>query len=227
MNPTDIDTTLAQTFADRRLSRAERRALTEVFAEADATSRGLYRHRAFELVRAHLATEGAVALDWLEEVVAALATAGQAGPPPSRLAEVHLSPGDGPLDRICGLIRGARETVDVCVFTITDDRIAEQLIAAHRRGVRLRVITDNEKAWDLGSDVEKLTRAGVSVRIDESPHHMHHKYAIFDGQIVLNGSYNWTRSAAENNEENILVTDDLRFVAAFREAFDALWTACG
>lgn len=52
---------------------------------------------------------------------------------------------------------------------------------------------------------------------------MHHKFAIFDGEILVNGSYNWTRSANDFNAENILVTGDPDLVAAFQREFDALW----
>jgi mitochondrial cardiolipin hydrolase len=111
----------------------------------------------------------------------------------------------------------------VCVFTITDDRLADALLAAHRRGVAIRVLTDNDKAHDLGSDIERIAAAGVAVRIDRTPFHMHHKYAIFDGRRLLNGSYNWTRGAARDNQENVVVTDDPALVARFAAAFEALW----
>jgi cardiolipin hydrolase len=113
--------------------------------------------------------------------------------------------------------------VDVCVFTITDDRIAGPILAAHQRGVRLRILSDNEKELDPGSDVPRLRDAGVPVRIDRSPYHMHHKFAIFDGASLLTGSYNWTRGAATNNEENFLVTGDPNLVRAFAAEFERLW----
>ena len=47
----------------------------------------------------------------------------------------------------------------------------------------------------------RLARSGIAVAFDSSPHHMHHKFAIFDLTRLLTGSYNWTRSAAESNEE--------------------------
>ena len=115
----------------------------------------------------------------------------------------------------------------MCVFTITDDRIADAMLAAHRRGVRVRVITDNDKALDEGSDAQRLERAGVALRIDQTEHHMHHKFAVFDGERLLTGSYNWTRSAARNNEENLIVTRDPGLVRAFSEEFERLWARFG
>jgi hypothetical protein len=137
--------------------------------------------------------------------------------------EVHFSPGDECLQAIRKLFSQATRTVDVCVFTITDDRIASSILDAHRRGVRIRVITDNDKAYDEGSDVRRLESAGMEVREDRTECHMHHKFAIFDGRTVLTGSYNWTRGAARNNEENLVVSNDFRMVGPFEREFNALW----
>jgi len=53
--------------------------------------------------------------------------------------------------------------------------------------------------------------------------HMHHKFAIFDEETLLTGSYNWTRSAANYNHENLLITDALPLVAAYLSTFRKLW----
>ena len=87
----------------------------------------------------------------------------------------------------------------------------------------VRVISDNDKSLDEGSDIDALRRAGVEVRIDETEAHMHHKFALFDGVRLLNGSYNWTRSAANYNQENVVVTADRALVEAFAGEFERLW----
>jgi phosphatidylserine/phosphatidylglycerophosphate/cardiolipin synthase-like enzyme len=156
-------------------------------------------------------------------------TAAAAGPesvrrrPAAALAEAHFSPGEECLAAIRLQLSRARASVDICVFTITDDRIADAIVAAHRRGVRVRIVTDNDKAFDQGSDVRKLEAAGIEVREDRTEFHMHHKFAIFDQRVLLTGSYNWTRGAARFNEENVIVTDDARLVGPFGREFAALW----
>ncbi|MFN6312385.1 MAG: phospholipase D-like domain-containing protein [Planctomyces sp.] len=40
----------------------------------------------------------------------------------------------------------ARNSIDLCVLTITDDRLTDSVLAAHQRGVSIRIITDNDKA---------------------------------------------------------------------------------
>lgn len=224
----EMDAILQDTLDDLRLSRSERKALTAVLAEhaQEAQTRALFRHRAFELARQqmHDPRDKAV-LDWLEEVAKALAASANDDAP--KLAEAHFSPGDDCRRRILSLCRHSRRSIDVCVFTITDDTIAHALLEAHERGVRLRVITDDDKSGDIGSDIARLARAGIEVRLDHSEHHMHHKFALFDGTYLLTGSYNWTRSAASSNEENVVVSDDPRLVGAFGETFESLWQTFG
>jgi phosphatidylserine/phosphatidylglycerophosphate/cardiolipin synthase-like enzyme len=218
-----FDAALQTSLEDRRLSRGERQSLTALLAakQLDDAGRLELRRRAFELAGQQLAVEGAAAvLQWLEEIVKLLV------PNSSReqsVAEVYFSPGEECPRRIARMFEMARESADVCVFTITDDRIASAMEDAHRRGVRLRVITDNDKAFDLGSDAERLAKAGVPVKVDRTRFHMHHKFALFDGRTLLSGSYNWTRGAARDNEENFIISDDPRLVAAFADQFERMW----
>ena len=139
------------------------------------------------------------------------------------VAEAWFSPHDDCPGRIINLFAEARSQADVCVFTITDDRISDALLAAHARGIRIRIVSDDDKAHDLGSDIERFIAAGVPVRIDRSPFHMHHKFAIFDARILLHGSFNWTRGAARDNQEDLVVTDEPRLIVAFGREFERLW----
>ena len=103
------------------------------------------------------------------------------------------------------------------------DTISDAILDACQRRVKVRVISDDDKSGDRGSDIERLQERGVEVRIDRTDDHMHHKFAIFDHHLLLNGSYNWTRSAANRNQENFLVTGDPRFVEDFSRQFERLW----
>jgi phosphatidylserine/phosphatidylglycerophosphate/cardiolipin synthase-like enzyme len=228
MNASEIDAILSATLEDRQLTRTERQALQAVLEDRRASEAvlALFRSRAFELARTSVTDPRArEVISWLEDTVKALL--------PSRevreagRVETYFSPGEGPLRAIIRLMEEARTSADVCVFTLTDDRITRAVLEAHRRGVRLRVVTDGDKAFDAGSDVRWLVEAGVPVRMDKTEAHMHHKFALFDRTRLLTGSYNWTRSAADVNHENILVSDDPRLVLPFCRAFDDLWTALG
>ncbi len=138
--------------------------------------------------------------------------------------DVFFSPGDDCANAIMRLIRNAKSTIEICVFTISDNYISDALLSAHKNGIAIRIITDNEKQLDHGSDIARLRDSGISVRTDFSHAHMHHKFAIFDNKIVLSGSYNWTTSAKEENFENIVVSDNSKLVSAFHQEFQRLWS---
>jgi len=110
------------------------------------------------------------------------------------------------------------------VYTITDDHLSRTILEAHRKkGLRVRVVSDDSKVQDLGADIEMFDKAGIPIVIDYGPQHIHHKFAIFDGCWLATGSFNWTRAATRDNHENLIVTDDPRLTDAFQAEFDALW----
>jgi phosphatidylserine/phosphatidylglycerophosphate/cardiolipin synthase-like enzyme len=224
LEPADWDRMLEQTLDDGRLSTAEKQALRERLRDAavDDRQRAVLRSRVFEIAREKAGGANPAALvDWIEEVTKLLLPfTGDSGDP---FVEAHFSPGEGCVRRIRGLLDGCKRAADICVFTITDDRIADSVLQAHRRGVAVRIVTDDEKARDVGSDAIALSRAGIPVRVDNSPYHMHHKFAVFDEGVVLTGSYNWTRGAAVSNEENLILSNDRRLLTAFRGEFERLW----
>ncbi len=215
---------LRESLADIRMSRSERRDLQEWLQHQNCSGHVLsqLRNAAFRIVREYAGDEDPQQLiSWLESVMRVVYTVANQE---TVQAEVWFSPDQDCVGRISELIRQSHEQIDVCVFTITDNRLSSSLLDAHRRGVMVRLITDDDKSTDAGSDVEQLERAGVAVRMDCSEWHMHHKFAVFDGSILLNGSYNWTRGAAEHNAENFLITDHAPLVHRFFEYFAALWS---
>lgn len=216
---------LETSLADLRLDDEEKHSLARTLRQAQPPEDGFrqLRNHAFTLARDRLAAQQdpMAVLRWLEGVVRALDVART--PALAIRSSACFSPGEACLNTIVQHFRSARRSVDLCVFTLSDDRIAEEVLAAHARGVALRFITDNDKETDAGSDVARLRLAGVPIFVDRTSAHMHHKFAIFDGQWLLNGSYNWTRSACTHNEENLVATNDAALLRQFQGAFEQLW----
>ncbi|MBT9392007.1 hypothetical protein KLP40_02420 [Hymenobacter sp. NST-14] len=220
-----------QAFADVNLSPGEARHLRDLllnFQRQHGSVEGL-RHQLFELARERFNTfKDKAVIEWLEAASALLpaeeapASTVTSGAGAAR-ARAFFSPREECVAGIREFIADARRTLDVCVFTVADDRLTEALLAAHRRGVRVRLLTDNEKLYDKGSDVRALHAAGVPVRVDRTANHMHHKFALADDAWLLTGSYNWTRSAAEYNLENLLITPDAHLVSRYAAEFARLW----
>ena len=223
LSPEQLDAMLLQTLDDQRLSRSEKRALASALESlaGDEARLAAARSQAFDLARQQFIDPASKAvLSWLEDVVKLLQPSATPQPPKP---EVYFSPDDPCAQRIAQLFHRAQQQADVCVFTITDNDISEAILAAHRRGVQLRILTDDDKSGDLGSDIARFEQAGIAVRLDRSPYHMHHKFAVFDDSLLLTGSYNWTRGAARFNEENFLLSYDPRLCQAYRQQFERLW----
>ena len=231
MSARDLDELLKKTLEDPRTPARTRREIERVFdlGALDPDTVTLFCAQAIVLARASMQDPRMQAtFAWVLKLAGLTQGAPPAAAPakPARsTTRAFFSPGEECLDAIRDAFAGATRTADVCVFTITDDRIRAAMLDARRRGVVIRVISDNDKSMDEGSDIEPLRRAGVEVRVDETEAHMHHKFAVIDGARLLNGSYNWTRSAARYNQENLVVTDDAALVGAFSREFERLWGA--
>ncbi|MFT5470113.1 MAG: cardiolipin hydrolase [Verrucomicrobiales bacterium] len=219
-----IEDALRQTLDDHRLSRGEKQALTKLFSES-STANNVIRAKAFDLAREAVAVskgDDRLVIDWLEGVVKAIDGASDDGDV-GFASRAYFSPGDTCVNCICLLFRSIKTSADVCVFTITDNRIRDEVVEAHLRGIKVRVISDDDKSEDRGSDIDYLIEAGIDVVVDRTEAHMHHKFAIFDRKVLLSGSYNWTRSAATSNQENIALTEDTKLLREFQGEFDRLW----
>ncbi|MCF7221688.1 phospholipase D-like domain-containing protein [Marilutibacter chinensis] len=218
-----LDRQLRESLDDQRLDNDERDELRRLGERIDRERVRYLRNRAFAMVREGLQTQPQdtlALLKWLEQVVKTLDTATAVATVESTAC---FTPGDSCLRKLRELCRDARATIDICVYTISDDRLRAAILDAHARGVRVRVISDNDKMYDTGNDVGWLRERGVPVRLDDTPHHMHHKFALFDGRMLANGSFNWTRSASVHNQENLAVTDNAHLVRCYAGQFEALW----
>ena len=122
------------------------------------------------------------------------------------------------------LINAAQRRILVAVYVFTNDRLANALIAAHNRGVEVRVVLEAESAEMRGSEYQRLKEAGVDIRLDGNPALMHHKFMVIDEHIVVTGSYNWSRAAEEANDENLVAILSEDVAKQFIEEFDRLWS---
>ena len=79
----------------------------------------------------------------------------------------------------------------------------------------------------MGSDAKwSNDTCHIPVKVDFDPNevsHMHHKFCIIDNRIVMTGSFNWTRHAADQNYENITITTNRSIVKQFHDYFHGMW----
>jgi phosphatidylserine/phosphatidylglycerophosphate/cardiolipin synthase-like enzyme len=140
-------------------------------------------------------------------------------------ADVYFSPDRDALQNILGFIERTEQQLDVAVYSITHDTIAQALIDAHNRGVHIRVLIDKAQAGNRYADDEKLEEAGIELRRDRQSGLMHLKMAISDGKAVGLGSFNWTAGAVERNREVWQVTRLSYIVRDCQANFEEVWAA--
>lgn len=212
---------LKESIADEILSKQERKTLRELVVEHKPGPEQLnfLRSKIYELANEKV-TDGnyRFILEWVKNVNSALLPNDKA-----EMSDAYFSPGESCREIIINQISTALTRIKICVFTISDDRISNAILTSHKRGVEVRVITDNDKSLDIGSDIHQLVKSGISVKMDSTPNHMHHKFMVVDDKELTTGSYNWTQSAARFNHENILVTKETGVVKSFLKEFEQLW----
>ena len=119
--------------------------------------------------------------------------------------EVYFSPRDGATGAIVREIVQARSEIRVQAYSFTSAPIAEALLKAHKRGIKVEVILDKSQRTQKYSSSTFLTNAHIPTYIDADHAIAHNKIIIIDRSVVITGSFNFTKAAEEKNAENLLV----------------------
>jgi len=119
--------------------------------------------------------------------------------------EVFFSPNGGATEAIVREIVKARQEILVQAYSFTSKPIANALLDAHRRGIKVVAVLDKSQRTEKYSGATFLANAGIPVYIDSQHAIAHNKIMIIDRQTLITGSFNFTKAAEERNAENLLV----------------------
>ncbi len=131
--------------------------------------------------------------------------------------EVYFSPYGGVTEAIALELDKAKTTILVQAYSFTSAPIAEGLLDAHKRAVKVEVILDKGQRTDKYSSATFLHNQGIPVKIDAQHAVAHNKVMIIDGESVITGAFNFTRAAEEKKAENSLVIRDKKLVERYIE----------
>ena len=160
-----------------------------------------------------------------EPAAAALVSRGEA-PATRALSEdvqVYFSRGGNPRGAIKAALGATHQTILIAMYAFTDFELSQALLDAQARGVKVMVYLDRAQAAERLSQAHALAAAGIAVRISNNPHLMHDRFAVLDDAVVLTGSYNWTRAASAENDEDLLLIRDPEIAGRYRERWLQLW----
>lgn len=155
-----------------------------------------------------------------------------AGNPPTYFTDNMASTGTSPnvtvmeqqlLDRI----NGATTTIEAAFYDFNRNSIRDALIAAHGRGVTVRIVTDDEARYEIDSYVpyyQALETAGISIQDDGlAASIMHNKYFVIDGEIVWSGSTNLSDNGFTKNHNNAIVFTSTVLADIYQADFEQMW----
>lgn len=138
--------------------------------------------------------------------------------------EVAFSPDMGATNLVVKAIDEARHSIRVAAYSFTSKPIAQALLAAHKRGVDVKVVVDKSQAKARYTSATFLANVGIPTRIDYRYAIMHSKFIVIDGVNVETGSFNFTSAAEHRNAENVLVLrNDAAVAKQYADEWARLW----
>ncbi len=135
---------------------------------------------------------------------------------------VHFSPKGGCTETVVREVKTARREVLVQAYSFTSKEIAQALVDAKLRGLRVELLLDRSNEHENYSDLKYFVEQGLAPLIDHEHAIAHNKVMVLDGRTIITGSFNFTNQAEAENAENLLVIKghpDL--AAAYRKNFEA------
>lgn len=121
-------------------------------------------------------------------------------------------------------LRKAKKSMDICVFAISNKPIANEVVAAHQRGILIRIIISN-CILVYSHEIKMFLKVGIIIKYQENKQtsYMHNKFAIVDSTWLIQGSMNWTHQATYGNWESVLITDLQSLIIPFSIGFEKTW----
>ncbi len=149
--------------------------------------------------------------------------------------KVFFSPNGDVCGQLCNLIAQEQRHIRVAIYTLTDKKVMQVLCDAHKRGVRVEVVTEKTTLLDRYSKIDDLADAGISIYaypINKKEEKMirgimHNKFVVFsqnknNKKIVWLGSFNFTKAGREHNRESVVVVYDNDIFAQFAQEFNTI-----
>ena len=123
--------------------------------------------------------------------------------------DTFFSPDDGVLAALVPVLESARQSIYFLAYSFTSNQLGEIIRQKAEADVTVAGVMDDEQVKsNQGTEYDPFRQADLDVRIDGIDGLMHHKVLIIDGQIVVLGSYNFSQSAEERNDETLLIIYD-------------------
>ena len=139
--------------------------------------------------------------------------------------ETIFSPEGSIKESLLKEVDSTTSTLELAIHEITSFDLAQAIVKAKQRGVKVRIMADSKQAKAKSSRITFLIKQGISVKVlgGKEKGVMNHRFTILDGKKVLTGSFDWSETSEKWNYENVLIIRDSEVVASYQREFDRLW----
>jgi len=139
--------------------------------------------------------------------------------------EAIFSPEGGIKERLLEEMEMTQSSIELAIYGMTSFDMAQGLLKAKQRGVKVRVLTDAKQANIKSSLITYLINKGILVKVlgGKERGGMNHRFIILDGKKVVTGSFDWSEASEKWNYENVLILSDSAVVESYQKEFDRLW----
>ncbi len=137
--------------------------------------------------------------------------------------QVLFSAEDHVVSNLIALVNDAQTSIRFLAFSFTDYPLAQAMIDKAKAGVDVQGVFETFGSTGTSSELKTFWCAGLPVRQDGNGSFLHHKVIVIDGNIVVTGSLNYSSSADDENEENVVIIDNPEIAALYLQEFDKLW----
>lgn len=141
------------------------------------------------------------------------------------VVETYFSPDDGVAAHILDLLTDASESIYFMAFSFTSDDLGAVIREKAAEGLMVEGVMEAEQVKsNIGTEFDQFAQNQLDVYLDGNDGLMHHKVMIIDGEIVITGSYNFSRSAEIRNDENMVFIYNHDIAELFLQEFEKVYT---
>lgn len=135
--------------------------------------------------------------------------------------KIFFAPSASIEKELLNFINSAEKSIELCVFELNLQSAADALVAAHARGVQVRLIIDNDYSHE--AELNEILAKKIPLQFDPRSAFMHNKFIIVDHQKVWTGSYNFTKNGTRKNDNNALTIESKNLASNYLSEFNEMW----
>lgn len=122
-------------------------------------------------------------------------------------------------------LSACQKTLDVAIYEFTDAKIADAIAAVKKRSVTVRLISDRECSSQIAQKkaLDIVKAVGIPIKINSHNGIMHLKVSIIDDSVITTGSFNYTKSAQSENDENMVIINSKLLSKQYELQFSRMW----